>query len=46
MVVMGALPPYDAAYSQPEEEKNFWGTDYVPQVRGEHGLRVSRGGRR
>lgn len=29
----GALPPYDAPYSQPEEEKNFWGNDYVPKQR-------------
>ncbi len=27
----GSLPPYDSAFSQPEEEKNFWGNDYVPK---------------
>lgn len=30
---MGSLPPYDAPYSQPEEEVNFWGNDYVPKSR-------------
>lgn len=30
---MGSLPPFDAPYSQPEEEKNFWGNEYVPKVR-------------
>ncbi len=30
---MGSLPPFDSPYSQPEEEKNFWGNEYVPKVR-------------
>jgi hypothetical protein len=26
---MGALPPDDSPYAKPEEERPFWGTDYV-----------------
>lgn len=28
---MGALPPDDSPYAKPEEERPFWGTDYVPK---------------
>jgi hypothetical protein len=32
VVKMGALPPDDSPYAKPEEERPFWGPDYVPRV--------------